>query len=73
MIAFILGLVIGGALGVLAMCLMTAVPVGNLPMIQAEKMGADTTVLSSAIAATTAFSVIGITALIALTAAIVPG
>ncbi|MBQ6661623.1 MAG: AEC family transporter [Lachnospiraceae bacterium] len=48
----------------LAMCLMAAVPVGNLPMIQAEKIGEDTTILSSAIAVTTAVSMGTITALI---------
>lgn len=50
----------------LAMCLMAAVPVGNLPMIQAEKQGMDTTILSSAIAVTTAVSIFTITALIAI-------
>lgn len=47
----------------LAMCLMAAVPVGNLPMIQAEKIGEDTSVLASAIAVTTAVSMVTITAL----------
>ena len=47
----------------LAMCLMAAVPVGNLPMIQAEKIGEDTTILSSAIAVTTAVSIGTITIL----------
>ncbi|MCR5477741.1 MAG: AEC family transporter [Lachnospiraceae bacterium] len=55
---------------VLALCLMTAVPVGNLPMIQAEKKGMDTTVLSSAIAVTTAVSIITITVLIAAVTAL---
>ena len=49
---------------VLAMCLMAAVPVGNLPMIQAEKIGEDTHTLSSAIAVTTAVSLITITLLL---------
>ena len=49
----------------LAMCLMAAVPVGNLPMITAEKKGLDTTILSSAIAVTTVVSIITITLLIA--------
>ena len=49
----------------LAMCLMAAVPVGNLPMITAEKKGMDTTILSSAIAVTTVVSIATITALIA--------
>ncbi|MBO4291879.1 MAG: AEC family transporter, partial [Lachnospiraceae bacterium] len=42
----------------LAICLMAAVPVGNLPMIQAEKIGEDTKILSSAIAVTTAVSIV---------------
>ena len=45
----------------LAMCLMAAVPVGNLPMIQAEKIEEDTTILSSAIAVSTVISIITIT------------
>ncbi len=49
----------------LAMCLMAAVPVGNLPMITAEKKGMDTTILSSAIAVTTVVSILTITVLIA--------
>lgn len=47
----------------LAMCLMAAVPVGNLPMIQAEKIGEDTKILSCAIAATTVISIGTITIL----------
>ena len=47
----------------LAMCLMAAVPVGNLPMIQAEKIGEDPTILSSGVAVTTAISIITITLL----------
>ncbi len=43
------------------MCLMAAMPVGNMPLIQAEKMGEDTTVLSHAIAVTTAVSILTIT------------
>lgn len=54
----------------LAMCLMAAVPVGNLPMIQAEKKGMDTTILSSAIAVTTVVSIITITILIAIATAV---
>ena len=50
----------------LAMCLMAAVPVGNLPMIQAEKIGEDTTILSSAIAVTTALSIGTITILMSV-------
>ena len=47
----------------LAMCLMAAVPVGNLPMIQAERIGEDTSTLASAIAVTTAVSMVTITVL----------
>lgn len=50
----------------LAMCLMASVPVGNLPMIQAEKIGEDTHILSSAIAVTTAVSIVTITVLTSL-------
>lgn len=50
----------------LTMCLMAAVPVGNLPMIQAEKMGEDTSILSSAIAVTTVFSLFSITILMSV-------
>lgn len=50
----------------LALCLMAAVPAGSLPLIQAEKMGLDTKILSSAIALTTFVSVFTITALLAL-------
>lgn len=53
----------------LGMCLMAAVPVGNLPMIQAEKLGEDTSILSSAIAVTTAVSMITITALVSVLSA----
>ena len=54
----------------LAMCLMAAVPVGNLPMITAEKKGMDTSILSSAIAVTTAVSIVTITLLIAVATAV---
>ncbi len=54
----------------LAMCLMAAVPVGNLPMIQAEKKGMDTTILSSAIAVTTVVSILTITVLISVATAL---
>lgn len=47
----------------ITMCLMTAMPVGNLPLIQAEKTGEKTEILSSAIALTTAVSIISITVL----------
>jgi predicted permease len=55
---------------ILGMCLMAAVPVGNLPMIQAEKKGMDTSVLASAIAVTTVVSVVTITVLIAVATAV---
>ena len=50
----------------LTMCLLAAVPVGNLPMIQAEKMGEDTRILSSAIAVSTVFSLFSITLLMSV-------
>ena len=43
------------------MCLMASMPVGNLPLIQAEKTGQDTATLSRAIAVSTAASMITIT------------
>ncbi len=49
-----------------AMCLMAAVPVGNLPMIQAEKNGEDTSILSSAIALTTVVSIATIPLLLSI-------
>lgn len=54
---------------ILAICLMAAVPVGNLPLITAEKKGMDTSVLSSSIAMTTAVSIVTITCLIATVSA----
>ena len=50
----------------LALCLMAAVPAGSLPMIQAEKMGLDTELLSSSIAMTTFISIFSITALMSV-------
>ncbi len=47
-------------------CLMCAVPAGNLPMIQAEKTGERTDVLSRGIIVTTIFSFLSITALMSL-------
>jgi len=55
----------------LAMCLMAAVPVGNLPMITAEKIGLDTEILSSSIALTTFFSIFSITALMTVFSALI--
>jgi predicted permease len=42
---------------------MALMPIGNLPLIQAEKTGEDTQLLSSAIAITTVVSIITITIL----------
>ena len=47
-------------------CLMCAVPVGNLPMIQAEKIGERTDILSRGIIVTTVFSFLSITAFMSL-------
>lgn len=55
---------------ILGVALMAAVPVGNLPMIQAEKKGMDTTILSTAVAITTTVSIVTITALIAAATAL---
>ena len=54
----------------LGIALMAAVPVGNLPMIQAEKKGMDSTILSTAVAIPTTVSLITITALIAVATAL---
>ncbi len=48
---------------VLAFCLMAAMPIGNLPLIQSEKMGEDTEILSGGIAVTTVVSMVTITVL----------
>lgn len=45
----------------LALALMACMPVGNLPLIQAEKTGEDTSILSSAIAVSTVVSIVTIT------------
>ncbi|MBR0119750.1 MAG: AEC family transporter [Eubacterium sp.] len=50
------------------MCLMATMPVGNLPLIQAEKTGEDTTILSRAIAVTTVVSMITITVFMSILA-----
>ena len=50
------------------MCLMASVPVGNLPLIQAEKTGEDTTILSRGIAITTIVSMVTITVFMAVVA-----
>lgn len=51
---------------VLAVCLVASMPVGNLPLIQAEKTGEDTQILSSAITVSTIMSLITITALMSV-------
>ncbi len=50
------------------MCLMATMPVGNLPLIQAEKTGEDTGVLSQGIAITTIVSMATITVFMAILA-----
>ncbi len=55
-----------GQITVMSLCLMAAMPIGNLPLIQAEKTGEDTALLSSAIAITTVVSVVSITVLMTL-------
>ncbi len=56
---------------VFAFCLMAAMPVGNLPMIQCEKMGEDTELLSGAITVTTVVSMVSITLLMILFTALI--
>lgn len=51
---------------ILGLCLMALMPIGNLPLIQAEKTGEDTSLLSSAIAITTIVSIFTITILMTL-------
>ncbi len=51
---------------ILGLCLMAAMPVGNLPLIQSEKMGEDTELLSKAITVTTMVSMVTITVLMIL-------
>lgn len=51
---------------ILGLCLMAAMPVGNLPLIQSEKMGEDTEILSNAIAISTTVSIISITVLMSV-------
>ena len=51
---------------VLELCLMAMMPVGNLPLIQSEKMGEDTEILSGAITVTTIMSVFTIPLLMIL-------
>jgi predicted permease len=56
---------------VLAFCLMASMPVGNLPLIQCEKMGEDTELLSGAITVTTVVSMVSITILMILFTAMI--
>jgi predicted permease len=51
---------------ILGFCLMAAMPIGNLPLIQSEKMGEDTTILSGAITVSTIVSMVTITLLMML-------
>ncbi len=51
---------------ILALCLMASMPIGNLPLIQAEKTGEDTKLLSSSIAITTIASMLIITILMSV-------
>ena len=55
---------------VLGFCLMACMPVGNLPLIQSEKIGEDTELLSNAITVTTMVSMVTITGLMILFTAI---
>lgn len=55
---------------ILALCLMALMPIGNLPLIQAEKTGEDTSLLSSSIALTTVVSIFTITILMTIFTAI---
>lgn len=55
---------------ILALCLMALMPIGNLPLIQAEKTGKDTSLLSSSIALTTVVSIFTITILMTIFTAI---
>ena len=48
---------------IMGLCLMAAMPIGNLPLIQCEKMGDDTELLSGAIAISTLASIFTITIL----------
>ena len=65
-IVFVMNFLHFDPIATLTMCLMAAMPVGNLPMIQAEKIGEDTKLLSSAIAITTVVSIGSITILMSV-------
>lgn len=49
-----------------AFCFLAVMPVANLPLIQAEKIGADTGILSKGIALTTIFSFVTVTVFMSL-------
>lgn len=51
---------------ILGICLMAEMPIGNLPLIQSEKMGEDTELLSSAITVSTIASMATITVLMSI-------
>lgn len=51
---------------ILGLCLMAAMPIGNLPLIQSEKMGEDTELLSNSIAISTLSSIFTITILMSI-------
>ena len=51
---------------ILGLCLMAAMPIGNLPLIQTEKMGGDTELLSNSIAISTFISIFTITILMSI-------
>ncbi|MCR5797488.1 MAG: AEC family transporter [Eubacterium sp.] len=65
-IFFIFRKIGGNPLSVLAFSLMAMMPVGNLPLIQSEKMGEDTSLLSTAITVTTVVSMVTITVLMSI-------
>lgn len=51
---------------ILGLCLMAAMPIGNLPLIQSQKMGEDTELLANAIAISTITSIATITILMSI-------
>ena len=61
MVVFVLRMLGAPDVMVKTFCLMSAVPVGNLPLIQAQKTGQRTDILSKGIIVTTVFSFISIT------------
>lgn len=63
---FILRAVHCADITILGICLMAEMPIGNLPLIQSEKMGEDTELLSSAITVSTIASMATITVLMSI-------